>query len=229
MNMQLDPQIKAVFDEIVARTPDIGGTPDPDIVPLGPAQGRSRRGIMVAAAAVAVVGLAGAVALRGGRPESAATTHDPAITPTAPAPTSPTPTTTVLAIAPLVQPGSVVCLSAGADPGATGLCVDELGGAVRMAGAPSEDSFVMPADPDDPAHLEAAQTVADALGLPVRELDPQLVPTGGASDEAVTSDLVIGTSSGIDGLDGLAPVTEDPSFPDTVTDVVVPGTDRPTP
>lgn len=227
MNMQLDPQIKAVFDEIVARTPDIGGTPDPDVVPLSPAQGRSRRGIMVAAAAVAVVGLAGAVALRGGRPESAATTHDAAVTPTAPAPTSPT--TTVLAIAPLVQPGSVVCLSAGADPGATGRCVDELGGAVRMAGAPSEDSFVMPADPEDPAHLEAAQTVADALGLPVRELDPQLLPTGGATDDAVTSYLVIGTGGGIDELDGLAPATEDPRFPDTVTDVVVPGADRSTP
>lgn len=100
----------------------------------------------------------------------------------------------VLDVAPLIEPGSVVCVSAGASPRAIGLCVDELGGEVREATIASEDSFVMPLNPDDPAHLNAARNVADLLGLPVRELDPQLVPIAETLNEAVTSYLVIGTS-----------------------------------
>ncbi len=66
MNMQVDPHVKAVFDDIVAHTPAIGPTPTHDIVNLDPrASHRGRRWLAVAAAAVLVVGLAGLVAFTG--------------------------------------------------------------------------------------------------------------------------------------------------------------------
>jgi hypothetical protein len=66
MNMQLDPHVKAVFDEIIAHAPDIGPTPSAGVVNLDPTvSDRGRRWLAVAAAAVLVVGVAGLVAFAG--------------------------------------------------------------------------------------------------------------------------------------------------------------------
>lgn len=69
MNMQLDPHVKAVFDDIVAHTPDIGPTPTHDVVSLGHGPSdRGRRWLAVAAAAIVVVGVGALVAVQ--RPDS---------------------------------------------------------------------------------------------------------------------------------------------------------------
>lgn len=69
MNMQLDPHVKAVFDDIVAHTPDIGPTPSGDVVHLGPTPSNNgRRWLAVAAAAIVVVGVGALVAIE--RPSS---------------------------------------------------------------------------------------------------------------------------------------------------------------
>lgn len=65
MNMQLDPHVKAVFDDIVAHTPDIGPTPSGDVVNLGPGPShQGRRWLAVAAAAIVVVGVGALVAVQ---------------------------------------------------------------------------------------------------------------------------------------------------------------------
>lgn len=204
MNMQLDPHIKAAFDEIVAQTPDLGDTPNADLVPLTPTRGRppKRRIMLTAAAAVIAIGVAGTVAIRAERSPSNDTapatqpsdTDSADVTPTSPSATSPTPTTMAQNPTPIIEPGSVVCVSAGGTPRATGLCVDELGGEVVEADTSSADSFIMPVDPGNPEHLSAAQDLGDALGLPVRELDPSLIPAGTAASRRATTYLVIGTS-----------------------------------
>ncbi len=69
MNIQLDPHVKAVFDDIVAQTPDIGPTPSGGVVHLGPAPSNNgRRWLAVAAAAIVVVGVGALVAIE--RPSS---------------------------------------------------------------------------------------------------------------------------------------------------------------
>lgn len=201
MNMQLDSHIKAAFDEIVAQTPELGDTPSVDLVPLTAAGGRQPHHwmLLTAAAAVVVIGAAGLIALRSDGSDTndtPAAAQPPATTDgasTSPPATSPTPTTMQLDPAPIIQPGSVVCVSAGGSPRAMGLCVEELGGPV-VDGTPSEDSFVMPVDPDNPQHVTATQHVGDAVGLPVRELDPQILSTGTAFGSEVTTYLVIGSS-----------------------------------
>lgn len=62
MNVQLDPRVTAVFDEIVARTPEIGPTPSFDIVQIEEPGRRARPWLALAAAAIAVVG--GILAIR---------------------------------------------------------------------------------------------------------------------------------------------------------------------
>ena len=67
MTWQHDPRVKAVFDEIVAHTPDIGDTPaehTTDLTPKG--RRRSRAGVAVATVAAAVIGLAGLITARAG-------------------------------------------------------------------------------------------------------------------------------------------------------------------
>jgi hypothetical protein len=82
MNMQLDPHVKAVFDDIVAHTPDIGPTPSANVVNVDPgATHQGRRWLAVAAAAVLVVGLVGLVAFAG-----RTTPRSPADEPTATSP-----------------------------------------------------------------------------------------------------------------------------------------------
>lgn len=108
--------------------------------------------------------------------------------------TSPTPSTMLPNLTPTIEPGSVVCVSAGASPRAMTLCEDELGGQVVEADTSSEDSFIMPVDPDNPQHRSAAQHLGDLLGLPVRDTGLRLVATATAVDQGATSYLVIGTS-----------------------------------
>lgn len=65
MNMQLDPHVKAVFDDIDANTPDIGPTPSGDVVHLHPGRSpQGRRWLAVAAAAIVVVGVGALVAIQ---------------------------------------------------------------------------------------------------------------------------------------------------------------------
>lgn len=201
MNIQLAPHIKAAFDEIVAHTPDLGDTPSADLVPLTATGGRQpqHRMLLTAAAAIVVIGAAGIIAVRSDGSESnetSAAAQPPAtadVISTSPPATSPTPTTMELDQAPMIQPGSVICVSAGGSPRAMDLCVEELGGPV-VDGTPREDSFVAPVDPDNPQHVTATQHVGDAVGLPVGELDPQILSTGTALGTEVTTYLVIGSS-----------------------------------
>jgi LysM repeat protein len=106
----------------------------------------------------------------------------------------PTPTTMVMNPSPLIEPGTVVCVDAGASPRAIGLCVDELGGEVIEASTANEDSFVVAVDGNNPAHVVAAQNVANVLGLPLRTPSPELIPTATTLGDEVTSYLVIGSS-----------------------------------
>ena len=83
MNMQLDPHVKAVFDDIVAHTPDIGPTPSGDVVNLGPGRSnQGRRWRAVAAAAIVVIGVGALVAVQ--RPDSETPDVAPATQPPAP-------------------------------------------------------------------------------------------------------------------------------------------------
>ncbi|BAN01564.1 hypothetical protein [Ilumatobacter coccineus] len=71
MNMQLDPHVKAVFDDIVAHTPDIGPTPTGDVVHLDPGPShQGRRWLAVAAAAIVVVGVGALVAVQRPGPDT---------------------------------------------------------------------------------------------------------------------------------------------------------------
>lgn len=64
--MQLDQHVKAVFDAIVARTPDVGPAPSPDLVDLDRVTfARNRRWPAVAAAAILVIGAVGLIAYTG--------------------------------------------------------------------------------------------------------------------------------------------------------------------
>lgn len=82
MNMQLDPRLKAVFDDIVAHAPDIGPTPMSEFVDLGPGPShQGRRWLAVAAVAVIVLGIGALVAIR--RPDSATPDVAPATQPPA--------------------------------------------------------------------------------------------------------------------------------------------------
>jgi len=85
MKAQLDPHVKAVFDEIVARTPDIGPTPLGGVVHLGPAPSNNGRGwLAVAAAAIVVVAVGGLLAIE--RPSSDTQNVAPAAQPSAVSP-----------------------------------------------------------------------------------------------------------------------------------------------
>lgn len=65
MNTQLDPHVKAVFENIVAHTPDIGPTPSGHVMNLGPGRSpQGRRWLAVAAAAVVVVGVGALAAVQ---------------------------------------------------------------------------------------------------------------------------------------------------------------------
>ena len=90
----------------------------------------------------------------------------------------------------LLAPGAVVCLDAGASqrastvvpsaravgaPTGVTLCVDEFGGGPTEAAGVSAHSFVTPINPANPTH---AATIAEAPNLPIRSLDPTLVPAG---------------------------------------------------
>lgn len=107
--------------------------------------------------------------------------------------TVPTETTIESALKTIMEGGTVVCVDAGASARAMALCAEELGGVNLGAGAESEESFVMPLDSGNLDDVAAAQTLADAMNLVVRDRDPQFVlnapmPTG------VTALLVIGSS-----------------------------------
>lgn len=79
MNMQLDPHVKAVFDEIVAHTPDIGPAPSDEATSTDPRRSDGgRRWLPIAAAAVVLVGVGAIVVVQ--RPGS----DTPATQPTTP-------------------------------------------------------------------------------------------------------------------------------------------------
>ncbi|MAT06705.1 MAG: hypothetical protein CL424_16840 [Acidimicrobiaceae bacterium] len=81
--MQLDPHVKAVFDDIVAHTPDIGPTPSGDVVHLHPGRSpQGRRWLAVAAAAIVVVGVGALVAIQ--RPDAETPDVAPATQPPSP-------------------------------------------------------------------------------------------------------------------------------------------------
>jgi hypothetical protein len=61
MNALVDPTIRDALGRIVAATPAVGPTPDPHVARLSAP--RPRRQVAIAAAAIAVVGAAGALAL----------------------------------------------------------------------------------------------------------------------------------------------------------------------
>ena len=83
MNMQLDPHVKAVFDDIVAHTPDIGPTPSGGVAHLDPGRSpQGRRWLAVAAAAIVVVGVGALVAVQ--RPDSETPDVAPATQPPSP-------------------------------------------------------------------------------------------------------------------------------------------------
>lgn len=67
MTWQHDPRVKAVFDEIVAHTPDIGDTPVEGTTYLTPKRRRRTRArIAIGTAAAAVIALAGLITARAG-------------------------------------------------------------------------------------------------------------------------------------------------------------------
>jgi hypothetical protein len=206
MNRQLDPHIKAAFDEIVAHTPEIGDTPTNDVVRLSPERSRkSRPWLAVAAATITVVGVAGLVAIRA-RPSFAPATQPPSVSNPAPTPvpntiasppepTTPTPTTVTSAGTEIIRPGAVVCLDAGASQRAVASCADELGGDPIEAAALSADSFVMPVDPANPSHVTETARIGDVLNVPVRSLNTSLLPADTPrSGTAATTYLVLGAS-----------------------------------
>ena len=88
MNLQLDPHVKAVFDDIVAHTPEIGPTPVEAVIDLDRgSSGERRRWVAVAAAAVVVVGVGALVAVERSQPD-APVTGPVATQPPAPGPGS---------------------------------------------------------------------------------------------------------------------------------------------
>lgn len=211
MNTQLDPHIKTAFDEIVAHTPEIGDRPTHDVIVLSPKPQHSsyRSGLAVAAATIAVVGVAGLVTVRvasSDTPNLAPDTRppnvsNPAPTPTpntvgsSPDPTTPTPTTVSSPGTELIAPGAVVCLDAGASPRALALCVEELGGIAIEAVVVSTDSFVMPVDPASPSDVADAATVGGVLNLPVRSLDTSLLSDTRPPSGTATTYLVLGQTN----------------------------------
>jgi hypothetical protein len=125
MNMQLDPHVKAVFDDIVAHTPDIGPMPSGGVAHLEPGRShQGRRWLAVAAAAIVVVGVGALVAVQ--RPDS----DIPAV---APATQTPSPGTETGA-----APGGMMLF----DP-----LPDGLANAVLTA-EPGPDPVTVPAGPE---------------------------------------------------------------------------------
>lgn len=80
MNMHRDPRVRAAFDRIVARTPDIGPTPSPDQRPDADHGGPRRYGLIAVAASVVALGVAGLTVAATARDESSG----PASAPPAP-------------------------------------------------------------------------------------------------------------------------------------------------
>ena len=87
MNMHRDSRVKAAFDRIVARTPEIGPTPSPQRRTTADHGALRRYGLLAVAASVAALGIVGLA--------WAASSHDepdgPASAPTEPPPTTTTP------------------------------------------------------------------------------------------------------------------------------------------
>ena len=78
MNLQLDPHVKAVFDDIVAHTPDIGPTPSGDAVHLtSTPNDNGRRWLAVAAAVIVVLGVGALVAAQRRTADAPAVTGPP--------------------------------------------------------------------------------------------------------------------------------------------------------
>lgn len=78
MNTQLDPRVKAVFDHIVAHSPDIGPTPSGDAVHRMPTAKRgSRPWLAVAAALIVVVGVGALISVQGRTGDPPAVTSTP--------------------------------------------------------------------------------------------------------------------------------------------------------
>jgi hypothetical protein len=204
MNKELDTQIRAAYDEIVRRSPDLGDTPTDQVVYLSANdhRGGSRPWVGAAAASVVAIGVGGLLAVTLNSSDS--TVGTAAQAPGAPAAANSTvntsgnestvPTTVILQTTPMIPAGSVVCLVAGASLRAAVLCNDELGGSIVEASARSEISFVMPVDPTNPDHVAATSKVGEALNLPVRELDASLLPTHWTANLIATTYLVLGTT-----------------------------------
>lgn len=204
MNKELDTQIRAAYDEIVRRSPDLGDAPTDQVVYLSTNdhRGGSRLWVGAAAASVVAIGVGGLLAVTLNSSDS--TVGTAAQSPGAPSANSTlntstyestVPTTTIiLQTTPMIQAGSVVCLVAGASLRAATLCNDELGGSIVEASARSEISFVMPVDPTNPDHVAATAKVGEALNLPVRELDASLLPTDWTANLLATTYLVLGTA-----------------------------------
>lgn len=61
MNQQLDPHVRAIFEQIVTHTPDLGPTPPGEIDARTVDARQHRAALTIAAAAIAIVGVGGAV------------------------------------------------------------------------------------------------------------------------------------------------------------------------
>ena len=73
MNRDLDSRLKTTFDRIVAKTPEIGDPPTSDTLRLSPeTTPSSRLWVAAAAASVAVIGIAGLVAIRAASSDTSA-------------------------------------------------------------------------------------------------------------------------------------------------------------
>lgn len=59
MNNDRDARLSAIFDEIVARTPDLGPTPAPELLSVAHRDSSGRRVLLAAAASVVAIGVAG--------------------------------------------------------------------------------------------------------------------------------------------------------------------------
>lgn len=191
MIRQLETDVKAAFDAIVAHTPDPGPTPTHDLFPLtlgNATRSTHRAWLVVAAASIVAVGV-GAVASLSSPPGQQA----PLDTPSPSASNVPDSTITY-ATDELIPVGAVVCLDAGAGQAVIDLCVDELGGDSFAAGKTSAASFVMPIDPANAEHQASAVAIADRLGLPVGPFDASFIPIGITFSEAATVFLVVGIS-----------------------------------
>ncbi|HWL45067.1 MAG TPA: hypothetical protein VNQ73_19140 [Ilumatobacter sp.] len=89
MNLQLDPHVRAVFDEIVAHTPELGPPPSAGLLVRTATTPARRPWLAVAAAAIAVAGVGG-IALLANRPTTTVPASAPPAAPTTPPTLSPT-------------------------------------------------------------------------------------------------------------------------------------------